>query len=573
MDDFGGVLEEDLDGFKFESDAKSLQQILENRAISPTSLGYGKPKTNTSNKGLPSLTPAKNIPASLKKQKDKYEFFEAKNGGVFCRPRVKDSLLNGESTKRSRGFGRDKLKGVLPIRLGKSKSPEKTNIQNANVKPINKSKYVPGTKLTDLCKSEKKIVPFHLPLPRQSISERKAVPKIDNLTSMIPQHCNVSKTGITNNVRKELNFHDGSKTIMNKQQKHDSKSGISSNGQANGDSFDFAKPFDIEEGDNRLSNMFNKQKDSKSLAKMIMMRESLAGMPKESIGGLFRQSLSLAELDRLFEDDSTQSFENLETRLKTPRRRMKNNEVMSPNEKEAGNNIAEIEEQEDKEIEMKCPIMNEPRLTTTEDTNSSNYFPVEKTVEDNCESPIKSTLKECILSPSISNKRNSPKDNSKIVQIDNSPEKSLNNDTLVEIYEIEYSDDEEYKRNTSVNISALLQRSLSVNDLSTHSPKTFDCERNTETESPKTLPKSISDTKLNESIQSSLPPLENAIDIADELSYNLQEENEFLRQAQEDLEKYRQEQVSWQNDNNFPLLNTLPNTAQKILIMFLFNFA
>ena len=160
MDDFGGVLEEDLDGFKFESDAKSLQQILENRAISPTSLGYGKPKTNTSNKGLPSLTPAKNIPASLKKQKDKYEFFEAKNGSVFCRPRVKDSLLNGESTKRSRGFGRDKLKGVLPIRLGKSKSPEKATIQHANAKPINKSKYVPGTKSTDLCKSEKKIVPF-----------------------------------------------------------------------------------------------------------------------------------------------------------------------------------------------------------------------------------------------------------------------------------------------------------------------------------------------------------------------------------------------------------------------------
>ena len=63
------------------------------------------------------------------------------------------------------------------------------------------------------------------------------------------------------------------------------------------------------------------KKESKSLAKMIMMRESLAGLPKESLGGLFRQSLSLAELDRLFEDDSTQSFENLECRLKTPMRK------------------------------------------------------------------------------------------------------------------------------------------------------------------------------------------------------------------------------------------------------------
>ena len=48
----------------------------------------------------------------------------------------------------------------------------------------------------------------------------------------------------------------------------------------------------------------------------------MVGLPKESIGGLFRQSLSLAELDRLFEDDSTQSFESLETRLKTPKRKV-----------------------------------------------------------------------------------------------------------------------------------------------------------------------------------------------------------------------------------------------------------
>ena len=36
------------------------------------------------------------------------------------------------------------------------------------------------------------------------------------------------------------------------------------------------------------------------------------------IPGLFRQSLSIAELDRMFDDDSTQSFEDLERRLKTP---------------------------------------------------------------------------------------------------------------------------------------------------------------------------------------------------------------------------------------------------------------
>ena len=46
-------------------------------------------------------------------------------------------------------------------------------------------------------------------------------------------------------------------------------------------------------------------------------RESLAGLPRASLSGLFRQSLSIQELDRMFDDDSTQSFEDLERRLKT----------------------------------------------------------------------------------------------------------------------------------------------------------------------------------------------------------------------------------------------------------------
>ena len=168
MDDFGRVLEEDLGDFKFESDAKSLRQILENRAISPTSLGYGKPKPNTTNKGMPTLTPAKNIPASLKKQKDKFEFFEAKNGGVFCRPRAKDSLAEGGSTRKNRGFGREKLKGVLPVRLSKPNSiqPKPSTLaekglsftQNTIKNPQIKTRYMFGKKSTDLCKSEKRII-------------------------------------------------------------------------------------------------------------------------------------------------------------------------------------------------------------------------------------------------------------------------------------------------------------------------------------------------------------------------------------------------------------------------------
>jgi len=50
------------------------------------------------------------------------------------------------------------------------------------------------------------------------------------------------------------------------------------------------------------------------------MRPSLTGFPRESFSALLRQSLSAAELERMFEDDSTGSFEKLEQRLKTPKR-------------------------------------------------------------------------------------------------------------------------------------------------------------------------------------------------------------------------------------------------------------
>ena len=76
----------------------------------------------------------------------------------------------------------------------------------------------------------------------------------------------------------------------------------------------FAKPFPVKP---KLKATENEQENKKSLAKMILMRESLAGLPRASLSGLFRQSLSIQELDRMFDDDSTQSFEDLERRLKT----------------------------------------------------------------------------------------------------------------------------------------------------------------------------------------------------------------------------------------------------------------
>ena len=539
MEDFGGVLEEDLGDFKFETDDKSLQQILEHRAISPTSLGYGKPKSHNTNKVVPSLTPAKNIPASLKKQKDKYEFFEAKNGGVFCRPRVKESFLSGESAKKNRGFGRDKLKGVLPVRLGKLNSTQaKSNrsaekgcslIQNVKKRPLYATKNSLSLKTANLCKSEKKIVPFHLPLPRQSISERKAVPNIDKLNNLIPKSLQILENDATNHnkIRKELDFNDEYKKPVS-QQKSD-------------ESFDFAKPFDVQNIDNRLSNMFGKSKDTKSLAKMIMMRESLAGMPKESIGGLFRQSLSLAELDRLFEDDSTQSFENLETRLKTPRRKTKANESLITPEEE--NDMAKNQVTEENSKTINDGDTEEKDLTNTNKSKTLEHESYEQRLGKNSEPLIKNSVTKCKASICDEHEYNVKEDEYNFAHSQKLSNNSINDDMLVEIYEIEYSDDDNFDQNTTVNISALLQRSLSINDLPNESLNSPKRENDCVDETQNVLPRSVSDTNISDINPQSVTS-DSVMDVAVELADNLDEENEFLRQAQEDLEKYRQEQVS-----------------------------
>ena len=137
-------------------------------------------------------------------------------------------------------------------------------------------------------------MPHFLPPPRQSISERKAIPGLDQLPTRLPRP----------EVRKELQFDQDEKE----------------NQQKNEDFDNFAKPLPVAA----------KKDEKKSLAKMIMMRESLAGLPRASLTGLFRQSLSIAELDKMFEDDSTQSFEDLERRLKTPGKTASKAKIVKP---------------------------------------------------------------------------------------------------------------------------------------------------------------------------------------------------------------------------------------------------
>ena len=346
MDEIGNLPEQDFGDFVFEPDAQSLQRILENRAISPNSLGYGKQK-EIPIKNFTGLTPAKNLPSSLRKQQDKYEYFEGKNGAIIYRERKKHTSGGSDSNRKNPNgptsgrkiFGRanavtalgnrEKLKGVLPKRL--AKAPElpssfdvlsKNNASNevSAMNSATKNNGKPSILKKTMCRSEKRIIPLSLALPRQSISERKAIPQLDNMSSLIPRPKNLRPI----HARKELNFNEGFQApIITKKLGSDQLKDSACN-----KSFEFVRPLELKPNNvpNRAdfvsSNDAKEQKEHNSIAKMIMMRESLVGLPKESIGGLFRQSLSLAELDRLFEDDSTQSFESLETRLKTPKRKV-----------------------------------------------------------------------------------------------------------------------------------------------------------------------------------------------------------------------------------------------------------
>ena len=71
----------------------------------------------------------------------------------------------------------------------------------------------------------------------------------------------------------------------------------------------------------------SKEEVGRSKVELIMMREGLIGLPRDSLSTLLRQSLTPAELDKMFEDDSTQSFESLERRLKTPKKAATNDNI------------------------------------------------------------------------------------------------------------------------------------------------------------------------------------------------------------------------------------------------------
>ena len=309
-----------------------------------------------------------------------------------------------------------------------------------------------------------------LPPPRHSISERKAIPGLDNIPTRLPTKPTV---------RKELNFDE----IEEKENKIEE--------EEEDDDSNFAKPFPVKKSNNNETS----ENEKKSLARMILMRESLAGLPRASLSGLFRQSLSIAELDRMFDDDSTQSFEDLERRLKTPAKlkassRLPNKPQQQPEKEINPLKNTELEKKEIKNIDDK-------KVATEQRQDASKEHQQESEIIETNIDNTNVLEAEAARTP-----------------IQKSGEEILS----VSIYEYEIDDsqldDEEIEKQ-------LLQRSMSMGNLSN-----FVSIDDMETESKLVpLAKSTSLTDLHTSLN------------------DLNPESSFLKSAVEALEEHRQEQA------------------------------
>ena len=263
--------------FHFERDPMALASILNEEGITPAAAA----KAPDSRPFRTGLTPAskRHLNAAMIRKQTEYDFFEGKNGNVFYRPKPAASVGSGpmSGSKTGRVFGRNLATNFQPRRIGARpalNSPMSTTRRRIN--------------------TEKKMNPMVVfPAPhRQSISERKAIPGFEGLGN-----------------RFGLGRQGAAKKSLFAAEKSDAPAAVSA---VKDDSFEFAKPLSPFERQPR--------QELQSRAELILMREGLMGMPRESMSALLRQSLSKAELDKMFEDDSTENFEALEKRLKTPKR-------------------------------------------------------------------------------------------------------------------------------------------------------------------------------------------------------------------------------------------------------------
>ena len=177
----------------------------------------------------------------------------------------------------------------------------------------------------------------------------------------------------------------------------------------------------------------------------IMMRESLAGMPRASLSGLLRQSLTMAELDRMFEDDSTESFENLESRLKTPAKKKRPAPTLAF-EPSQNNEASEDGFEKPLSTERLDIDPNESSVKT-----SDKIEPLNRDFED-CES----NKEECEEASVVADEEESTP----------TPSGGTEEAGHMSLYEIEINDEEDFELAEN-NASLLLQRARSYEDLVT----------------------------------------------------------------------------------------------------------
>ena len=259
--------------FHFERDPMALASILNEEGITPATAAAKPFRTG--------LTPAskRQLNSAMKKKQTEYDFFEGKNGSVFYRPKPSEaSAAHLSGSKPGRGVGGGGVGGFGSRTLTTTFRPRRIGVVNrpGPTSPMRRR----------MINTEKKMNPMVVfPAPhRQSISERKAIPGLEDLGG-------------------GGRFGAGGKQTV-------AKKSLFAGDRGENDSFEFAKPL----------SPFQQKQEVQSRAELILMREGLMGMPRESMSALLRQSLSRAELDKMFEDDSTENFEALEKRLKTPKR-------------------------------------------------------------------------------------------------------------------------------------------------------------------------------------------------------------------------------------------------------------
>ena len=369
----------------------------------------------------------------MQRQCHKYDFFEGKNGTIFYRPSAKfsgkknkdqclssskeNSSFVGSEKRPMRAFERNILKDRKPKRMMPAvritSNAQQEGRQNRMKMAQTEKKMVPLLPRTRMFPPEEEMV-----FPRQSISERKPIPGLDKGFNRLAKMT-------------------AKKTLFEEEEEDETR---------RKESFEFARP---------LSPAGPGQQKSK--AELILLREGLAGMPRESMSLLLRQSLSKAELDRMFEDDSTESFEALERRIKTPSRNKK------PEKQETRNEIsAPMAKRDSPKIAISPPEPEQPKPGQNEEVEKNNESELQKHEEvDEVVVIKKSKLDDQAKEIEESQSQSNDPERTQEAKKEEKNKEHGNDRSMVNVEIFEFDDGE----------VSFMHRSLSMADLSTAADK------------------------------------------------------------------------------------------------------